>query len=189
MMSRYLMTQSLLSSWAYAFDCSESNAEEAKESFVRALKREPSPANQAMSDGLAFEREVYAAAAGVKRDPHPQWESGIQKVATIIKGAPTQVKASREIEVGGYTFLVYGILDALKAGTTLQATTSTAPSTRHICISSRRQANSSTLSVTERTFMWSGIPGRRRGPSVTSWPSSSPQSRTWACWTAIGSTG
>ena len=115
-MARYLMTQSLLSSWAYAFDCSESNAEEAKEAFIRSLKREPSETNQAMLDGQAFEREVYAAAAGAKRDPHPKWENGIQKVATIIQGAPVQVKASREIEVCGFTFLVYGILDALKAG-------------------------------------------------------------------------
>lgn len=116
MMARYLITQSLLSAWAYTFNCYESQEEEARASFLQALKREPGEVNQAMLDGRAFEDEVYAAAAGAKRATHKKWESGIQKVAAIIRGAPVQVRASRELEVDGMTFLVYGILDALKAG-------------------------------------------------------------------------
>lgn len=70
-----------------------------------------------MEDGIAFETEVYAEAAGVPRLPHPRWEPGIRAVAKVIQGAPVQVKASRELHLPGATFLVYGILDALKAGT------------------------------------------------------------------------
>lgn len=115
-MDRLLITQSLLSSWAYAFGCDEDRAEEALASFVQTLKREPMTQTPAMLDGIAFENEVYAAAAGVPRNPHPKWESGIQKVADIIRGAQFQVKAKRDIEVDGIPFLVYGIMDALKAG-------------------------------------------------------------------------
>lgn len=115
-MARYLITQSLLSAWAYTFNCYESLADEAWEDFIHTLKREPDEVNQAKLNGRSFEDEVYAAAAGAKRSPNRKWENGIQKVAAIIRGAPVQVRASRELEVDGMTFLVYGILDALKAG-------------------------------------------------------------------------
>lgn len=115
-MDRFLITQSLLSAWAYVFDCYESETEEALASFVQALKREPEEQTATMLDGIAFENEVYAAASGAPRNPHPKWESGIQKVANVIRGAQFQVKAKREIQVAGMSFLVYGIMDALKAG-------------------------------------------------------------------------
>lgn len=116
-MTRYLITQSLLSAWLYTFNCAEGCAEEAKESFLKTLRRERTPPTQAMENGLEFEREVYAEAAGLPRQPHKKWEPGIRAVSKIIKGAPVQVRSKREIEVGGTKFLVYGILDALRAGT------------------------------------------------------------------------
>ena len=115
-MARYLMTQSLLSSWGYMFSCWEDGQEQAKEDFIRTLNREPTPVTEAMADGNAFEAEVYDAAQGKPRDPHPKWESGIQRVASVIKGAPSQIRVQREIEVNGYTFLLYGVLDSLQAG-------------------------------------------------------------------------
>lgn len=115
-MARYLMTQSLLASWGYMFSCWEEGQEQAKEDFIRTLNREPTPVSEAMADGNAFETEVYAAAQGRRRAPHPKWENGIQTVASVIKGAPSQVRVQREIEVLGYTFLLYGVLDALHAG-------------------------------------------------------------------------
>ena len=115
-MARYLMTQSLLASWGYMFSCWEEGQERAKEDFIRTLNREPTPVSEAMADGNAFETEVYAAAQGRQRAPHPKWENGIQTVASVIKGAPSQVRVQREIEVLGCTFLLYGVLDALQAG-------------------------------------------------------------------------
>lgn len=115
-MEKYLITQSLLSAWNYMFDCHEGLEEEAKEEFLQALDRQKKEATTAMLNGLAFEDEVYAQAHGLPREPHDQWERGIRKVAAIIGAAPVQVKAKREIEVCGMTFLVYGILDALRAG-------------------------------------------------------------------------
>lgn len=116
-MKRYLITQSLVSAWNYCFDCYEGCEEEAREDFLRTLRREASQQTEAMRNGLVFEREVYNAAAGRQREPHKKWESGIQAVASMIRGAQVQVRLSRQIEVCGMTFLIYGILDALKAGT------------------------------------------------------------------------
>lgn len=115
-MPRFLITQSLLSAWGYMFDCFEGYEDEARESFVRTLNREKDEPTEAMLNGIEFENEVYKAAHNQPREPHPKWENGIQKVASIIRNAPNQVKVSRSISVNGYDILVYGILDALKAG-------------------------------------------------------------------------
>lgn len=135
-MARYLITQSLLSSWAYTFDCADGHADEAREDFIRTLNREPSETNANMQNGIDFENLCYSIAAGTfrpeitfsgKTEPnsgellecasYPQWYQGACKVAEIIKGAPVQVRASRELDVAGMEFLVYGVLDSLKAGT------------------------------------------------------------------------
>lgn len=113
---RYLITQSLVAAWGYMFDCHEGCEEQARADFIRTLKREPGEPSEAMLNGRAFEDAVYFAAAGEPREPHRKWESGIRQVAKIIQGAPVQVKVSRELFVAGERFLVYGILDALKAG-------------------------------------------------------------------------
>ncbi|MGN1118304.1 MAG: hypothetical protein ACI4RU_06800 [Acutalibacteraceae bacterium] len=112
----YLLTQSLISSWKYIFDCFEGYEEDAYESFLKTLRREPSEPNEAMQNGIDFENEVYKASAGILREPHRKWENGIQRVATLIKGSSVQVKCQREFELDGETYLCYGIMDALKAG-------------------------------------------------------------------------
>lgn len=119
-MERYLITQSLLSAWAYVFDCFEGGEEDAMADFLATLNREKREPTDAMRNGIAFENAVYAAAKDAPAKVPPElsvWEPGIRQVAEIIKGAPVQVKAQKEITVDGMTFLVFGILDALKAGT------------------------------------------------------------------------
>jgi len=113
---KYLITQSLLSAWGYLFDCHEGCEDDARADFLATLNREQKERTQAMLNGIEFENEVYAQAHSLSRYPHEKWETGIRKVAKILGNAPVQVKAKREITVGDMDFLVYGILDALKAG-------------------------------------------------------------------------
>lgn len=115
-MARYLMTQSLISSWAYMFDCFEGGEEDARQEFLKTLRREPRETTEAQRKGISFENAVYAEAAGLYREPIEGWEQGIKALAEIIRGAQVQVRVSRPLEVDGTEFLVYGILDALKAG-------------------------------------------------------------------------
>ena len=115
-MERYLMTQSLLSAWAYQFDCFEGCEDDAQASFLRTLRREPGETTEAMLNGQTFEDRVYRAANGETIRSDAKWRTGALAIADIIRGAQIQVKVSREIEVDGMTFLLYGILDALKAG-------------------------------------------------------------------------
>ncbi len=134
---RYLITQSLLSSWTYMLSCREECQEDASQEFMNALLRIHKPATPEMQNGIYFENLVYTIADGrfkldtvpdgaveamgdtiVTETPkYPKWYKGANAVATVIKGAPVQVKASRELSVGSMDLLLYGILDALKAGT------------------------------------------------------------------------
>lgn len=115
-MERVLITQSLLSSWQYMYDCWSGSEDDAAEEFVKALNRIPKEPTPAMQNGIAFENEVYAAASGKVREPHDKWEHGIQKIAPLIKGAPVQIRLQRPMEIDGWNLLCYGVLDALQAG-------------------------------------------------------------------------
>jgi hypothetical protein len=112
----YLITQSLLSSWEYLFSCYEDKCDEAYESFVKTLKREPTEQTDAQRKGTEFETEVYKVVRGEDRQPHPEWENGIKAVAEHLKGCQVQVKEKAVLEVGENKFLLYGVLDALGAG-------------------------------------------------------------------------
>lgn len=116
-MERYLITQSLLSSWLYVHSCWEGCEDDAMADFLSTLRREPKPETEAMADGKAFEDDVYRIAAGQLHADNSKWEYGAQAIASFIRGSQFQVKASRELNTCGMTFLVFGILDALRAGT------------------------------------------------------------------------
>lgn len=115
---RTLITQSLLSSWLYTFNCAEGYEEEANADFLRTLRREPGEQTEAMINGIQFENGVYA----LVKDPNdmtvfPAWKRASAEFASIIRGGQIQVKVQRDITAGGKDYLLYGVLDALKAGT------------------------------------------------------------------------
>lgn len=122
-MERYLMTHSLLSSWLYAIQ--ESPYEDATSTrdslaeFMQVLRREPTQTTDAMQNGIDFEDLVTAIvrqdAAGMKKNP--EWFDAAGRIANIVRGASLQHRARKTVEVYGMNFVLYGRLDALKAGT------------------------------------------------------------------------
>lgn len=118
-MARYLMTHSLLSSWLYAMK--ENPYEDATSErdpyaeFLTTLRREPTEQTEAMMKGIMFEDMVTAITRGAG-DPDDRWYAAASKVADIVGGGLLQYKASKEIQVGGLTLILYGRLDSLKAG-------------------------------------------------------------------------
>lgn len=135
-MPRYLITQSLLSAWLYCYNCFEGFEEDAFQSFLDTLNRVPSEQNEAMKAGSDFEALAYQIADGefgpfrqqlsfegmaepealVERKNFPKTYPGACEVAKYIKGGQYQVRLQRELQMNGMTFLVYGVLDCLKAG-------------------------------------------------------------------------
>lgn len=82
-MARYLMTHSLMSSWLYAmkenpFEDMTTERDPLAE-FVATLNKVPTPPNEAMSNGIAFEDLVTAITqgAGIRKTagmtPPPRW--------------------------------------------------------------------------------------------------------------------
>ncbi len=118
-MARYLMTHSLMSSWLYAmkenpFEDMTSERDPLAE-FMSTLNKEPTPPNEAMANGIAFEDLVTAITQG-RGDPKDRWYDAASKVARIVGGGVLQYRASKAIEVGGLTLVLYGRLDCLKSG-------------------------------------------------------------------------
>lgn len=145
-MSALLITQSLLSAWqymykardAFPYDEEKADAAEAKaeEDFLRVLRRERGEPSPAMLAGRDFEALCYDIADGRFRPEFrfsgeyeanggevmgvpcfPPTYDGALQIARIINGGVWQAKLSKRVRVGGTEFLLYGILDALKAGT------------------------------------------------------------------------
>lgn len=145
-MPRYLMTHSLLSSWLYAikddpFEDATTERDHYAE-FLDVLNRVPTPTTESIQNGIEFEDLVTSIANG---EFHPKWEWELDKngnlviepnsgeptghhsfprwytaaenVACVVRGSQFQYKAKKTVTICGTDFLLYGRLDALKAGT------------------------------------------------------------------------
>ena len=106
MSNSFLITQSLLSDFAWVFRKEDGYAD-----FLRTLRREKKEQSKAMYAGIAFEEAVTAYANGKPLDEKHKHAAAIREVGDECMGGQFQVKLSREIEVGGVLFLAYGVLD------------------------------------------------------------------------------
>lgn len=113
MTDRYMVTCSLLNSWLYMLR--DEYSEDPLQDFLRVLRREETEPTPAIQDGIDFENLVTAIIANDADEEHP-WYDGAAEIAGIINGAVLQYKAKRETVIGGRNVLLYGRLDALKAG-------------------------------------------------------------------------
>ena len=109
--NKFLMTQSLLSSWLYVY-----KTDTGYNDFLSALDRIQKPPTKAMLDGNRFEAIVNAVCDGQQIDPKHEWYKPVVEVANIVGGSQKQVKVSKNIEIDGINFVLYGVLDFLKAG-------------------------------------------------------------------------
>ena len=99
------------------FDCQEGYEDEAMESFLKTLRREPTEQTDAMRQGIQFENGCYALANNPDDlTVFPQWRSVSSKIADIIRGGQIQVKIQRDLVIDDDEYLVYGICDVVKAG-------------------------------------------------------------------------
>lgn len=115
-MARYMITHSLLYSWLYAMqDNPYSGERDAYQEFLQALRREPTPTTEAMQMGIDFENLVTDILQH-KVNAKSIWFEAAADIAAIIRGGVLQFKAKRDLQVNGLDILLYGRLDALKAG-------------------------------------------------------------------------
>lgn len=86
------------------------------EEFVNALLRKRTPPTKAMLDGTRYEGMVNAVCNGQTLDPDTDIYSVVMQTVDIVKGAQQQVRLSRNMVIDGVNFVLYGVLDYLKAG-------------------------------------------------------------------------
>lgn len=118
-MERYLVTHSLLNSWMYLlrenpYETADSEDNKMEE-FLRVLRREPTEVTEAMQNGNEFE-QLVADTMYRGADWTHKWQEAAAKIAATVHGGLWQYSAKREVEIGGMRILLYGRLDALKAG-------------------------------------------------------------------------
>ncbi len=111
---KLLITQSLLAAWQYQYQTFD--MESAHKDFLRVLRREKSKPTQAILDGIQFENMVTACCEGSPPPEGHKWGEAVRAIADRVQGAQFQVVAQRTEVVEDIPFLLYGRLDALKAG-------------------------------------------------------------------------
>ena len=124
---RYLITQSLLSAWLYQFNCAEEAADDAREDFLKKLRRENEDQTEAMLRGISFEDAVYDMLKGdnstayehCKRYAKYKQEKEcacIAQMAKLMQGGAYQGTAYKEKRIAGENFLLMAKADWVKAG-------------------------------------------------------------------------
>ena len=120
----YLLTHSLLASWLWAIkDTPYESERDPMEEFMLTLRRQPTPTTEAMQAGIDFEDLVTAIvtneyrAEGHGTQEQHKWYGAAAKVASEVSGGQLQYKAKKSMTIAGTDVLLYGRLDALKAGT------------------------------------------------------------------------
>jgi hypothetical protein len=113
-MSKYLITPSLLNSYAYYIQDEWKSPTESRADFLKTLSREKFDPNEAMQKGIDFENEVFGYCSLDKELPivNPMTEIG-----DIVKGGLWQQSVKKEIKVGNQEFLLYGRTDVIKRDT------------------------------------------------------------------------
>lgn len=119
MVNRYLMTHSLLSSWLYAMKENPyedlTTERDPMEEFMQTLRREPTPPNEAMQNGIKFEDTVTAIVRG-RSTGNEKWHDAAAQIAERVRGGVAQFRVNKTIEFDGITLVLHGRLDWLRAG-------------------------------------------------------------------------
>ena len=103
-MPAYLLTHSLLSSWLYSlrenpYEDMETE-KDAREEFLKVLRREPVEATEAMQNGVDFENLVTACIQNAG-DRSNKWFDAASAVASELRGAQLQFVASKRVLIAG----------------------------------------------------------------------------------------
>ena len=79
--NKFLITQSLLSSWQWSL-----KLEDGYEDFLKTLRREPIQQTKAMLDGIHFENVLNAVLNGAEIEPTHEWYKPIMELYPTLYG-------------------------------------------------------------------------------------------------------
>lgn len=128
-MNKYLITPSLLSSYAYYIQDEWKSPADSRADFLKTLSREKFEPNESMKKGICFEDHISLAC--VDKYPYLSWvgdegeddekrstyDGIIHEVSSIVKGGLWQQSVKKELKIGNQEFLLYGRTDVIKRDT------------------------------------------------------------------------
>jgi len=120
-MTRYLLTPSLLNSYAYYIQDEWKSPADSRADFLKTLSREKFEPNEAMQKGIDFEDAINFYSQDRSHLSEETCKlpcsNTIFDLANIVKGGFWQQSVKKEIKVGNQEFLLYGRTDVIKRDT------------------------------------------------------------------------
>lgn len=118
-MTKYLITPSLLSSYAYYIQDEFKSSEDSRADFLKTLSRERFEPNEAMAKGIFFEDSVNDFCKGALKIEvkEPCYWDCVKSIGEIVKGGLWQQTVKKSLQVGNQEFLLYGRTDVIKRDT------------------------------------------------------------------------
>jgi hypothetical protein len=86
------------------------------EDFLKTLRREPIQQTKAMLEGIRFENCLCSVLNGEAIEPKHEWFKPIMELVPDLAGAQQQVRLSKKVTIRNVDFVLYGVLDFLRAG-------------------------------------------------------------------------
>jgi len=122
--NEFLLTPSLLNSYLYY---KESEYEDSRESFLRAISRDSFEGNIYTAIGNKFENNVAGIDPPAQEDftlHNPEeWYRAVEDFKKIVQGGANEVKGSKKIHYKDNTYVIYGREDWVKADTCIDIKT------------------------------------------------------------------
>lgn len=121
-MSKYLLTPSLLNSYAYYIQDEFKSPSDSRADFLKTLGRERFEPNEAMKKGIVFEEDVQLAThnlneVNIFHEDYDERQHVINQIAKIVKNGLWQQIVKKELKIGNTKFLLYGRADVIKRDT------------------------------------------------------------------------
>ena len=110
-MSKYRLTQSLLSSWLWSY-----KKEDGFKEFVNDLNLIPKQPTEQILNGIQYENCLNSMLNGEHIPETHKWYKPLAEMSKELNGSQQQVDIKSNIIVDGVMFQLHGILDYLKAG-------------------------------------------------------------------------
>ena len=118
-MTKYLITPSLINSYAYYIQDEWKSPADSRADFLRTLSREKFEPNEAMAKGIDFEDKILRMATLnlLPAEFDDEQDRIVEEIAKIVKGGIWQESVKKELKIGNQEFLLYGRTDVIKRDT------------------------------------------------------------------------
>lgn len=110
-----LITPSLLNSWLYYMNSAEEWEDKARQDFLDYLNKVERPTSDVQMEGIKFEEHIR----GIREltDEDERYKNAVLEAQDIVKNGVWGMSVSKEVEIDGNRYLLYGKPDVVRGPT------------------------------------------------------------------------